>query len=70
MFDVKIICTEKNNYYAKFSVKNPKNIGTFVDDLNSVVHGSVEGLQRATLEKYDVITLNLLKIMSRFMELK
>lgn len=52
------------------SVKNPKNIGTFVDDLNSVVHGSVEGLQRATLEKYDVITLNLLKIMSRFMELK
>lgn len=52
------------------SVKNKKGVDAFVDNLNSVVHGSIESLQQEILEKYDVITLNLLKIMSKFIKLK
>lgn len=52
------------------SVKNKKGVDAFVDNLNSVVHGSVESLQQEILEKYDAITLNLLKIMSKFIKLK
>lgn len=52
------------------SVNNQDNVKAFVNDLNSVVHGSVENLPQAVLEKYDVITLNLLKIMSKFIKLK
>ena len=52
------------------SVKNQDNVKAFVNDLNSVVHGSVEDLSQAVLEKYDVITLILLKTISEFIKLK
>ena len=64
-----------NNYKKElskfgFTAKNTKSIEKFVNDLNMVVHGSSQNLSKQILEKYDIITLNLIQLIYSFINLK
>ena len=53
-----------------FTVNNTKVIDKFVQDLNDVVHGSVQNLSPQLLEKYDSITLTLIQLIYEFINLE